>query len=153
MTQAAGHSVRPLTPEDLDRVVDIDAQIIGRSRRGFFDKRLQAALADPKGIATIGTLDGDTLTGFAIARLQRGEYGEEDRVGVLDAMGVAPDSQHHGYGKSLIAGLVDNLRQRGARRLRTQVEWSDKTMTQFFSHNGFELAQRQVVECVEITRS
>ncbi len=152
MTQAETHDVRALTPEDLDRVVEIDAYIVGRSRRGFFDKRLKAALADPKGFATAATEEYGKLTGFAIARLQRGEFGEEDRVGVLDALGVEPDSQAKGFGKALIAGLVDNLRQRGARRLRTQADWTDKTMTQFFAHSGFELAPRQIVECTDINR-
>lgn len=146
------HAIRALTPEDLDRVVEIDAHIVGRSRRGFFDKRLQAALADPKGIATVAAEDNGKLVGFAIARLQRGEYGEEDRVGVLDAMGVDPDSQAKGFGRALMTGLVDNLRQRGARRLRTQADWTDKTMTQFFAHSGFQLSQRQILECTDISR-
>ena len=38
---------RPLTADDLERVIDIDAQSVGRRRDGFYRKRLEAALADP----------------------------------------------------------------------------------------------------------
>jgi len=43
----SGVKLRPLGAADLDAVVEIDAQITGRSRRVYFERRLQAALRAP----------------------------------------------------------------------------------------------------------
>ena len=40
-------TVRPLTAGDLDGAVALDARIVGRRRRGYFEKRLAAALRQP----------------------------------------------------------------------------------------------------------
>lgn len=37
----------PLTPADLDAVVEIDRAVSGRARRSFYEKRLAAALTIP----------------------------------------------------------------------------------------------------------
>ena len=41
----SGVKLRRLAARDLDAVVEIDAQIIGRSRRAYFERRLQALRA------------------------------------------------------------------------------------------------------------
>ena len=43
----SGVKLRRLAAQDLDTVVEIDAQITGRSRRAYFERRLQAALRAP----------------------------------------------------------------------------------------------------------
>ena len=51
---------RPLTADDLTRVIDIDAQSVGRRRDDFYRKRLEAALADPGkniGLRRIDSID------------------------------------------------------------------------------------------------
>lgn len=141
-------SIRLLKPEDLDRVVDIDTRIMGRSRQKFFEKRLQAALADTHGFVAVA-FDGPAaeLDGFAIARIQTGEFGVNERTAVLDVIGVEPDAQHEGGGQALIDGIIDILRKLGIKELRTQIDWSDQTLTHFFAHEGFELASSRILEC------
>ena len=43
MADDATEHLRMLTADDLERVIEIDRTITGRSRRGFFEKRLEAA--------------------------------------------------------------------------------------------------------------
>ena len=50
-------TVRRLSQEDLERAVAIDRDIVGHSRRGYFEKRLATALHDPEGHIQFG-IDG-----------------------------------------------------------------------------------------------
>ena len=47
-------TTRPLTKNDFEAVVGIDAVNSGRRRPGFFEKRLEAALAEPNYFIYIG---------------------------------------------------------------------------------------------------
>ncbi len=140
-------NTRPLKPEDLERVVDIDTRITGRSRRKFFEKRLEAALADTHGFVAVALDDASgTLQGFAIARIQSGEYGEDVQSAVLDVIGVDTDAQHGGAGQALLENITDTLRKLKIVELRTQADWQDQNMTRFFASAGFHLAPAQVLE-------
>jgi GNAT superfamily N-acetyltransferase len=146
MGNGTDFTLRGLRPGDLDRVVEIDGRLAGRPRRLFYEKRLAAALADPDGFISVAVEDDAALVGFAIARLQTGEFGEESTVAVLDVIGVDPERQHHGVGTRLLAGLVEHARKRGIRELRTQVAWSQGDVLAFFAHEGFALAPNAILE-------
>ena len=139
--------LRPLRPEDFESVVEIDGRITGRSRRVFFEKRLEAALADSGGFISVALEDGSgALIGFSIARVQTGEFGEDRRVAVLDVIGVDPDSQKHRHGMRLLEAITEYARKRGVDELRTQVDWNDGDLIGFFATAGFLLAPSQVLE-------
>ncbi len=139
--------IRALKPEDFDAVVEIDRRITGRSRRLFFEKRLAAALADRDGFISVALEDGKgALIGFSIARVQSGEFGDDRRVADLDVIGVDPESQKHHHGTRLLDALMDRARDRAVDELRTQVDWSDGRLAQFFAASGFLLAPSQVLE-------
>lgn len=138
-------TLRSLHPEDLDAVVDIDSAIAGRSRRGFFEKRLEVATSMPEKFITTAALDGDKLVGYAFARLQQGEFGGSDKVAILDIVGVVPGSQNSGVGKKLIGGIEERMKKAGVATLRSQAEWTDGAMTRFFGATGFKLAPSQIL--------
>ena len=67
--------VRRLSPDDLEAVVAIDREITGLSRRGYFEKRLAAALREPEAHLQLG-LDGEGgLQAYVLARVLTGEFG------------------------------------------------------------------------------
>ena len=146
MSSQSPGNLRSLEPADLESVVEIDRRIIGRSRRVFFEKRLQAALADPAGFIAVAVESGGVLAGFAIGRLQNGEFGDDRRVAVLDVIGVDPDSRKGGLGALLLDGMARHMMRRDTRELRTQVDWHDRNLVQFFAVAGFSLASRVVLE-------
>ena len=76
-------TVRPLKATDLDQVVDIDKRIVGWSRRGFFEKRVEAAIEHPDKYIVVGTVDGSTLVGYAIARIHGGDFGTKGKTAIL----------------------------------------------------------------------
>ena len=138
--------LRSLHRDDLDRVSGIESRISGHSRKGFLEKRFGAAAGWPDGfIASAAVCDGN-LAGYAIARIQKGEFGAPDAVAVLDVIGIDPDIQGTGIGKALMAEMERRMKARGIGTLRTQVDWGNPAMIRFFSSTGFLLASAQVLE-------
>jgi len=138
--------IRPLHPDDLDRVVGIESRIAGHPRREFLSKRFAAAAAAPGDfIACAALLDG-ALAGYGFARLQEGEFGIRGAVAVLDVVGVDPDVQGKGVGKAVIADMERQMKARGIGTLRTQIDWGNHGMIRFFSSAGFLLAPCQIIE-------
>lgn len=152
MSPSDATTARALTPEDLGPVVAIDAQLSGRKRQVFFQKRLDAALANPRGFLTAATDGPDGLTGFAIARIQSGEFGTEHAVAVLDVIDVATDAQHHGVGRALMAHLDTQMLAHGVTEMRTQAPWSARSLLRFFEDTGFTLAPYHILDS-DLTRT
>ncbi len=139
-------ATRPLSPDDLDRVIAIDGTTTGRSRRGFYAKRFAAMAEDPQCVVALGAERDRLLVGFAFARVIDGEFGGEAPAGVLDAVAVAPAARRDGFGAALLHTMEEALARRGARELRTQADWTDHEMVAFFSAAGFRLSGRLVLD-------
>jgi ribosomal protein S18 acetylase RimI-like enzyme len=140
------HGARPLSKEDIERLLTIDRAHVGHSRRRFFDKRFAAASAHPDDFIHFGVMRGGSLRGFVMARIVRGEFGREDAIAVLDALGVEPVSQERGIGQALIDELARVLRGRGVASLHSQAEWKNHNLLRFFDASGFRLAPRLGLE-------
>ena len=148
MNKVSTTNLRPLTPGDLDRVVEIDARLVGRSRRLFFEKRLAASLANPKAIIAIAVAGpDDRVAGYAIARLQNGEYGGDHQIAVIDVIGVDPDTRGSGHGRLILDGIAKYADKFGAVELRTQIDWENRDLIRFFAGAGFQMADRYILEC------
>ncbi len=139
-------SLRLLGVNDLERVIAIDRAHTGHARRRFFEKRIAAAQRHPDDFVHVGVMRGGALRGFAIARLLRGEFGREDVVAVLDAVGVELESQERGVGQTLMEELIRIMRARGVRSLQSQADWTSHNLLRFFDASGFELAPRMALE-------
>lgn len=138
--------VRPLRPEDLERMIAIDQAHTGRPRRRFFEKRLEAAKRHPADFIHVGVERSGTLAGFAIARLQHGEFGRDETIASLDLVGVDPDSQERGYGHALMDGLARVMHAKGVRQLHSQADWTNHGLMKYLDSTGFELAPRLMLE-------
>jgi GNAT superfamily N-acetyltransferase len=139
-------NARPLGENDVERVIAIDRAHSGHARRYFFEKRFAAAKAQPGDYIHVGAMWGGSLRGFAIARILRGEFGHEQAVAVLDAIGVEAQSQEHGIGEALMEELRDMMRRMGVRSLHSQAEWTKYGLLRFFEASGLQLAPRLVLE-------
>lgn len=139
-------SVRNLAPDDLAAVAAIDKTVTGRSRKGYFEKRLAAALREPKAHIQLAIDGGGGLTGYVLARIRAGEYGRDEPSVVLEVINVDPAAHRHGLGRRLLAGLEDAMRRRGIRRLETEVSWKLHEMMRFVDAAGFSLAPRQILQ-------
>ncbi len=140
------YKLRPLSPEDLDRVSDIESKITGSPRKAYFEKRLALVRANPKSFIHCGVEQGANLLGFGFARIQEGDFGSTDPVVVLDDIGVAVENQGKGVGKTVLSGIEQQMKNKGIKTLKTQIDWTDPAMTAFFSSAGFRLASSQIIE-------
>ena len=138
-------ALRPLTVDDLEPVVAIDRQLSGRSRRGFYEARLKAALREPDRFVYIGICETDERAGFVFVHLLEGEFGAAAAVGVLDAIGVDPARAGHGLGRTLMRGLDDILRHKNVGELQSQLDWNNHALMGFLNGAGFHLAPRLVL--------
>jgi ribosomal protein S18 acetylase RimI-like enzyme len=135
-----------LTGSDLDRVVAIDREHTGQSRRRFFEKCFALAASNPDDFIHIGIARGGSLVGFVMARVLRGEFGRAHAVAVLDALGVDLASQEQGIGQALVEELKEGMRRKGVTSLQTQAAWKDHNLLEFFDTCAFRLAPRLVLE-------
>lgn len=138
--------LRSLHRDDVDRVCGIESRITGHSRKGFLEKRFAAAAESPDGFIACAAVRDGKLAGYAIARIQEGEFGAPGAVAALDVVGIDPDAQGRGIGKALLAEMERRMKDRGIETLRTQVDWGNPAMIRFFSSTGFRLAPAQVLE-------
>jgi len=138
-------NVRRLTPDDLDGTVAIDRAIVGHSRRGYFEKRLAAALRDLDLHIQFGIDGPDGLEATLLARVLSGEFGHAAKTVILEVIDVAPDCQHLGHGASLLAALEAEMQTRGIETLQTSILWTDHTMAKFLGANDFVKAQRHII--------
>ncbi len=139
--------IRGLRAEDLDRLVELDAEHTGRQRREFFKGRLRRALEGSDVQVSLGAeLDG-RLIGAMLAQVQYGEYGVAEAVAVLDTVLVDRAFAGRGVAVALMAQLRRNLRALRVERIRTEVAWDQQALLGFLAHEGFQPAPRLVLEC------
>ena len=143
----SGIKLRRLAAQDLDAVVEIDAQITGRSRRDYFERRLQAALRAPDLHMQFAAEEDGVLEGYVLARKLEGEFGRVEPALRLEVISVRPGEQGHGYGDALLGALEADARKQGVFEVRTQVTWKDHAMLSFLDHSGFVLGGAQVIDC------
>ena len=150
-TTPPGIDVRPLEKQDLDAVVALDHKNIGRSRLGYFERRLASALRDPKSHLQLAATGPSGLAGFALARITSGEYGRPEPAVLLEAVGVDPSAQHAGIGRRLMDTLTARAAARGIGTVVTEVDWHNHAMLRFLSGARFTLAPRLLLDC-EVAR-
>ena len=144
LTPAA--KTRPLARADLDAVVAIDATLTGRTRRAYFERRLAAALRQPKLHLQFAAESGGALAGYALARVLEGEFGRTQPGLRLEVISVARGAQGRGIGWVLHAALEEAARKRGLAELRTSAPWRDAAMLRFLAATGYALSGALVLD-------
>jgi predicted N-acetyltransferase YhbS len=139
--------LRRLAPGDLDAVVALDAQLAGRTRRAYFERRLAAALRQPELHLQFAAESGDAFLGHALGRVLEGEFGRTQPGLRLEVISVAPGSQSRGIGAALHRALEDAAKKRGIADIRTGAGWRDHVMLRFLDGVGYALAPNRVIEC------
>jgi predicted N-acetyltransferase YhbS len=140
-------TIRALARDDLPAVVAIDAAHEQRSRRAYIERRLTAALREPKLHAQFAAVDAQGLAGHIMARVLEGEFGRTEPGLRLELVGVRGAERGHGIGRQLLGALTDWARRHGIRDVRTQAPWNNSAMLRWLDAMGFVLAPQQVIDC------
>lgn len=141
-----GIVIRNLKADDLVRLVRIDEQITGRSRRAWYEGKVKRALQDSDLQISLGAHKDGMLVGAMLASLYYGEFGLPEPVAVLDTVLVDPAFARLGVGSALFEQLTKNLQALRIERLRTEVAWDEHELATFFGKKGFAPVPRLVLE-------
>lgn len=134
--------VRSMAAGDLAALVEIDRQITGRERAGYFERKLADALTDSDvRVSLVAELDGVPV-GFIMARVDLGAFGRVETTAVLDTIGVHPDYQNMGVGNALLSQLLMNLGTLRVENLRTEVDWRERELLAYLDGCGFLPSQQ-----------
>jgi len=147
MDRLRGLKLRRLAREDLEAVVALDAAILGRTRRAYFERRLAAALRAPELHLQIGAEIDGGFAGHALARVLEGEFGLSRPALRLEVISVAPQLRGRGVGRALHAALEEGARKRSIGELRTAASWRDHGMLRFWDAAGYALSGSLVLDC------
>lgn len=147
VTLPAGAGLRSLAERDLEAVIAIDTILARRSRRNYFERRLQSARIEPARHAQFGIEESGVLRGFVLARRLDGEFGRSEPALRLEVIGVDPAVQHRGYGMCLLGELERRAQDQRIGTLRTQAHWKNHGMLRFLDRAGFELDRHHVIDC------
>ena len=139
--------LRYLAAVDFDDAVAIDAEILGLSRRAYFERRLQAALKAPKDHVQFAATRDGKLAGYALARRMAGEFGRAEPALRLETIGVAPGQQDRGVGMRLLGELERWALEHDIRQVRTSAHWRSHGLLGFLDRAGFELGGNHIIDC------
>ena len=136
-----------LASRQLDGVAAIDAALIGRSRRAYFERRLAAAQRDPSRHVQVALEAAGVLAGFMLGRVLEGEFGRREPQLRLEAFGVRPAAQHRGVGHELAAIFEAEATRRGISEIRTTAVWRHHELLRFLDRAGYRLAESAILDC------
>lgn len=139
--------LRRLVRTDLGVVTAIDAASIGRSRRDYMERRLEAALREPSLHLQFAAERAGGLVGYLLARKLEGEFGRVEPALRLEIIGVSTEQQGRGVGRRLLGELEGWALKHGIREIRTNADWRNHQMLRFFDRTGFELGRNHVIDC------
>lgn len=144
---APGIRIRRLAPRDLEAVVAIDAVIMGRSRRAYYERRLRIALEEPDLHVQFAADGPRGMLGYVLARRLHGQFGRPVPSFRLEMIGVGTAGQGQGVGTQLMLALEREAREHGVAEIRTSAAWTRHDMLRFLDHAGFRLGRNLIVDC------
>lgn len=130
-------TIRQLTKNDLDSIVEIDTKVLGETRRDYWvTKIVKQAETRPPDASLVSEIDGKVV-GFILGEVSGWEFKVPNNIGWIDTIGIDPDYQNRGIAKVLANALVSNLKNYGVDTIYTLVNWNDWDLLQFFHAMGF----------------
>lgn len=141
-TDVAPPLVRNLRQGDLEALVRIDERITGRDRTDYLRRKLDEVLHESAIQVSLVVEDDGFPVGFAMARVDFGDFGHVGATASLDTIDVDPRFTGHGFGTALLAQMVENLAALHVERLETEVAPDAFELHRFLHEVGFAPSQR-----------
>jgi ribosomal protein S18 acetylase RimI-like enzyme len=132
----AGLLIRPLAMEDLDAIVEIDREVVGKARQEYWKSKIEPPNTRYPEFRLVAEMDGKVI-GVILGEVSGWEFGIPDTIGWISAIGVDPAYQHRGVAARLIQEFVRNLKSLGVNVLYTMVNWKDWDLLKFYRAAGF----------------
>jgi len=134
--------IRAMEATDLADVVRIDRAITGSAPDDYTRRKLAEAMLDSAVRVSLTARVDSTIVGFAMARVDLGDFGRTEPSAVLDTIGVHPAYAHRRIGHALLSQLFANLGALCVERVETMVAPRDLALLGFLYDAGFAPSQR-----------
>ncbi|MCB1758673.1 MAG: GNAT family N-acetyltransferase [Gammaproteobacteria bacterium] len=138
--------IQPMRAADIEQITLLDKELGMDARPDFFNQRLEMMRDYPDRYLCFASRSGDSLCGFLLARILTGEFGSQQPVATLDAIGTQPDNRGRGVGVQLMEKLKQEVEARGCGEIQTQVDWHQPELLAYFARSGFTLGSRHVLK-------
>lgn len=129
--------IRTMTTNDLDRIIEIDTKVLGRSRADYWEMKLELVDKRSPMASLVAEIDGEVIA-FVIGDASGWEYGVPEHIGWIDTIGVDPAFQRKGIAKMLLTEMISNLKKVGVETVYTFINWRDWNLLRFFDAMGFQ---------------
>lgn len=128
--------IRPIRKEDLDAIVEIDAEVLGENREDYWEGKLALINDQSPNVSLIAEVEGK-VAGFILGDISGWEFGVPETIGWIDTIGISPVYQKRGLATALANELIKHLKTIGVTTIYTLVRWDDWDLLQFFHAMGF----------------
>ncbi|MFX0113326.1 MAG: GNAT family N-acetyltransferase [Candidatus Hodarchaeota archaeon] len=138
-------TIRKLTRDDIEDLLRIE-KALGSQINADLRHSILEYFDSSESATNLGAeLDGQ-LIGFIVGELRLWEFGEKQPVGWVKELGVDPDFQGRGVGVALGRELLMHFKSKGAKIVKTLVEWDSGDVISYFRSLGFKKGSQIVLE-------
>lgn len=129
-------TIRPMKPEDIEAVLELDRKITSMERAFTYMHLIDGFIGGQLGCSFVAESEG-RIVGFVLAAVNYvPEYAGE--VCLIQTIGVEPARRRRGIATELIRSLMDCARSRGVGRVRVLVDRHDAPLQALFESLDFE---------------
>jgi ribosomal protein S18 acetylase RimI-like enzyme len=133
---------RSMRESDLEAITKIDHRISGKDNRAYYERKMKEAFNESGVRVSLVAEQDDHVVGFAMARVDFGEFDRVEPVAVLDSIAVDPGYTHHLVGTALLSQLLANLAVLQIEVVRSESDAEHVDVLRFLQRNGFRKSQR-----------
>jgi len=138
-------AVRSLKEGDLAAIVRIDGKHTGLDRSAYIGAKFREMLIESGIRVSLVSEDDGIVTGFIMARVDFGEFGNVEKAAAIDTIGVHPAYGGTGIGHALLSQLLLNLSTLKVETVLVQVSQENFNLQRFLYARGFRQSQRLVL--------
>ena len=128
--------IRVIRDDDLDRIIEIDNQVLGEKRPDYWEKKVELTEKKSPLPSLVAEMDGKVV-GFILGDASGWEYGVPENIGWIDTIGVDPSFQKKGVARMLMEEMLNYMKKVGVDTVYTFVNWREWGLLQFFDAMGF----------------
>jgi len=139
--KAQAYELKKFRPEDLPRVMYINAVCLPENYSEFFYRSLYEEFPDTFIVATVDSL----IVGYVMCRMERG-FSELNRwkltrKGHVVSIAVLPEYRRMGIGRSLMISAMKGMKGYGMRECFLEVRVSNEPAIRLYKSLGFEVVR------------
>ena len=138
--------VRRMKYDDLDAVVQIDADILGFLRKNYYKNKFEKGMEPNSNLCSLVALENNSVVGFIMGTMYFGEYGFDENSAIIDTIGVSPRYQGFGIAALLYKEFIETISKFDIKKIYTIVDWEDLSLIKFFNSEGFVPSKRLCLE-------